>query len=73
METLTIDYQKATSFCGICGLSQLNQVYVTSYNHMMQPSRRKCFHKRSHNFKVNTKSVLLWWKAVCSIRRYGND
>ena len=28
---LTIDYQKATSFCGICGLSQLNQVYVTSY------------------------------------------
>ena len=49
---LTIDYQKATSFCGICGLSQLNQVYVTSYNHTMQPSRRKCFYKRSDNFKV---------------------
>ena len=49
---LTIDYQKATLFCGICGLSQLNQVYVTSYNHTMQPSRRKCFHKRSDNFKV---------------------
>ena len=49
---LTIDYQKATLFCGICGLSQLNQVYVTSYNHTMQPSRRKCFYKRSDNFKV---------------------
>ena len=50
--TLTIDYQKATLFCGICGLSQLNQVYITSYNHTMQPSRRKCFYKRSDNFKV---------------------
>ena len=49
---LTIDYQKATSFCGICGSSQLNNVYVTSYNHTMQPSRRKCFYKRSDNFKV---------------------
>ena len=27
-------------------------MYVASYNHMMQPSRRKCFHKRSDNFKV---------------------
>ena len=49
--TLTIDYQ-ATLLCGICGLSQLNQVYVTSCNHTMQPSRRKCFYKRSDNFKV---------------------
>ena len=49
---LMIDYQKATLFCGICALSQLNQVYVTSYNHTMQPSRRKCFYKRSDNFKV---------------------
>ena len=49
---LMIDYQKATLFCGICSLSQLNQVYVTSYNHMMQPARRKCFYKGSDNFKV---------------------
>ena len=49
---LMIDYQKATLFCGICFLSQLNQVYVTSYNHTMQPSRRKCLYKRSDNFKV---------------------
>ena len=46
---LTIDYQKATSFCG---LSQLSQVHVTSYNHTMQPLRRKCFYKRSNNFKI---------------------
>ena len=49
---LTIDYHKATLFCGICGLSQLNQVYVTSYIHMMQSSSRKCLYKRSDNFKV---------------------
>ena len=48
---LTIDYQKAASFCGICGLSQLNQVYVTSYNHTMQPLRRKCFYKRSDSLR----------------------
>ena len=27
-------------------------MYVASYNHMMQYSRRKCIHKRSDNFKV---------------------
>ena len=27
-------------------------VYVASYNHTMQPLRRKCLYKRSDNFKV---------------------
>ena len=27
-------------------------MYVISYNHKMQPSRRKCFYKRSDNFKA---------------------
>ena len=27
-------------------------MYVASYNHTMQPSRRKCIYKRSDNFKV---------------------
>ena len=27
-------------------------MYVTSYNHTMQPLRRKCLYKRSDNFKV---------------------
>ena len=48
----TIDYQKSTLVCTNCGLSQLNQVNVASYNHSMQPLRRKCVYKRSDNFKV---------------------
>ena len=35
-----------------CGLFEYYPVYVASYNHMMQPSKRKCFYKRSDNFKV---------------------
>ena len=49
---MTIDYQKSTLVCTNCGLSQLNQVFVTSYNHMIQPLRRKCIYKRFDNFKV---------------------
>ena len=48
----TIDYQKSTLVCMNCGLCEYYPVYVTSYNHMMQPSRRKCFYKRSDSFKV---------------------
>ena len=48
----TIDYQKSTLVCTKCGLCEYYPVYVTSYNHTMQPSRRKCFYKRSDNFKV---------------------
>ena len=35
-----------------CGLCEYYPVYVASYNHMMQPLRRKCIYKRSDNFKV---------------------
>ena len=48
----TIDYQKSTLVCMKCGLCEYYPVYVTSYNHTMQPSRRKCIYKRSDNFKV---------------------
>ena len=48
----TIDYQKSTLVCMSCGLFEYYLVYVSSYNHMMQPSRRKCIYKRSDNFKV---------------------
>ena len=48
----TIDYQKSILVCKKCGLCEYYPVYVTSYNHMMQPSRRKCIYKRSDNFKV---------------------
>ena len=49
---MTIDYQKSTLVCMKCGLCEYYPMYVTSYNPMMQPSRRKCFYKRSDNFKV---------------------
>ena len=48
----TIDYQRSTLVCMKFGLCEYYPVYVTSYNHTMQPSRRKCFYKRSDNFKV---------------------
>ena len=48
----TIDYQKSTLVCTNCGLCEYYPVYVASYNHTMQPSRRKCIYKRSDNFKV---------------------
>ena len=47
-----IDYQKSTLVCTNCGLSQLNQVCIASYNHTMQPLTRKCVYQRSDNFKV---------------------
>ena len=48
----TIDYQKSTLVCTKCGVFEYYPVYVTSYNHTMQPLRRKCIYKRSDNFKV---------------------
>ena len=35
-----------------CGVFEYYPVYVSSYNHTMQPSRRKCIYKRYDNFKV---------------------
>ena len=49
---MTIDYQKSTLVCTKCGLCEYYPLYVTSYNHTMQPLRRKCAYKRSDNFKV---------------------
>ena len=49
---MTIDYQKSTLVCMKCGLCEYYPVYVASYNHTMQPLRRKCIYKRSNNFKV---------------------
>ena len=49
---MTTDYQKWTLVCMKCGLCEYYPVYVASYNHMMQPLRRKCIYKRFDNFKV---------------------
>ena len=48
----TIDYERSTLVCTRCGSCEYYPVYVVSYNHMMQYSRRKCMYKRSDNFKV---------------------
>ena len=49
---MTTDYQKSTLVCKKCGFFEYYPVYVASYNHTMQPLRRKCLYKRSDNFKV---------------------
>ena len=47
-----VDYERLTLVCTKSGLCVYYPVYVASYNHTMQPSRRKCTCKRSDNFKV---------------------
>ena len=47
-----VDYERSTLVCTKCGLCEYYPIYVASYNHTMQPSRRKCTYKRSNNFKV---------------------
>ena len=44
-----VDYERSTS---VCTRFEYYPVYVSSYNHTMQPSRRKCIYKRYDNFKV---------------------
>ena len=48
----TVDYKRSILTCTKCGVFEYHPVYVSSYNHTMQPSRRKCIYKRSDNFKV---------------------
>ena len=47
-----VDYERLTLVCTKCGLCEYYPIYVASYNHTMQPSRRKCIYKRSDNVKV---------------------
>ena len=47
-----VDYEKSTLVRTKCGVFEYYPFYVSSYNHMMQPSRRKCIYKRYDNFKV---------------------
>ena len=48
----TVDCERSIFTCTKCGLCEYYPVYVTSYNHTIQPLRRKCIYKRSDNFKV---------------------
>ena len=47
-----VDYERSTLVYTRCGQFEYYPVYVSSYNHTMQPSRRKCIYKRYDNFKV---------------------
>ena len=47
-----VDYERSILVRTKCGSCEYYPVYVVSYNHTMQPSRRKCINKRSDNFKV---------------------
>ena len=49
---MLLDSQKSILVCMKCGLCEYYPVYVTLYNHSMEPLRRKCIYKRSDNFKV---------------------
>ena len=59
-----VDYERSTLVCTKCGLCEYYPVYVASYNHTMQPSKRKCIHKRSDNFKVILNQFLYGGKKL---------
>ena len=48
----TVDYERSILTCTKCGVFEYYPVYVSSYNHTVQPSRKKCIYKRYDNFKV---------------------
>ena len=60
----TIDYERSTLVCTKCRLCEYYPIYVVSYNHTMQPSRRKCIYKRSDNFKVILNQFLYGGKKL---------
>ena len=59
-----VDYERSTLVCTKCGLCEYYPVYVTSYNHSIQPLRRKCIYKRSDNFKVILNQILYGGKKL---------
>ena len=59
-----VDYERSTLVCTKCGVFEYYPAYVVSYNHTMQPSRRKCIYKRYDNFKVILNQFLYGGKRV---------
>ena len=60
----TVDYEISILTCTKCGVFEYYPVYVSSYNHTMQPSRRKCIYKRYDNFKVILNQFFYGGKSV---------
>ena len=61
---MIVDYERSTLVCTNCGLCEYYPIYVLSYNHTMQPSRRKCIYKRSDNLKVMLNQFFYGGKKV---------
>ena len=59
----TVDYERSTLTCTKCGAFEYYPVYVSSYNHTIQPSRRKCIYKR-YNSKVILNQLFYGGKRV---------
>ena len=59
-----VDYERSTLVCTKCGVFEYYPVYVSSYNHTMRYSRRKCIYKRYDNFKVILNQFLYGGKRV---------
>ena len=57
-----VDYKRSTLVCTRCGQFEFYPFYMSSYNHTMRYSKKKCIHKRSDNFKV----ILNQWKKARS-------
>ena len=49
---MLIDYERSILVCTKCGVFEPYLVHMSSYNHPMKPSRRKCVYKRYDNFKT---------------------
>ena len=47
-----VDYERSILVCTKCGVFEYYPIHMTSYNHTMRYSRRKCIYKRYDNFKV---------------------
>ena len=61
---MLIDYERSILVCTKCGVFEYYPYYVSSYNHTMQPSRRKCIYKRYDNFKIILNQFLYGGKRV---------
>ena len=62
-----VDYERSILTCTKCGVFEYHPVYVSSsYNHTIQPSRRKCIYKRCDNFKVTLNQFFYGGKRVVS-------
>ena len=59
-----VDYERSTLVCTKCGLCEYYPACVVSYNHTMQPSRRKCIYKKYDNFKIILNQFFFGGKRV---------